>query len=106
HISQSSCRYTPSAPTKSPPHQQRAATKPALRGPARSSQPPQIAAADPSTTKKRVNIQPRLEIRQSQVVVKSSPPSERSRQETVFVMPIARERLSQKTLPWLAMPNG
>src|SRR6516165_1323929 len=57
---------TPMAEITSPPHQHNAATMPALRGPARSSQPPQIAADDPSTTKNSVYIQPRLEIRQSQ----------------------------------------
>src|SRR5262245_41389086 len=43
----------------SPPHQHRAETRPALRGPTRSSQPPQIAAETPSSTKKNVYIQPR-----------------------------------------------
>src|SRR4051794_5681472 len=42
-----------------PPAQQIVATTPALRGPARSSHPPQIAAETPSSTKKKVNIQPR-----------------------------------------------
>ena len=37
-----------------PPHQQSAAKTPALRGPTRSSQPPQIAAAEPRKTKKSV----------------------------------------------------
>eukprot|EP01041_Mallomonas_annulata_P025264 gene25265-biopygen18105 len=55
-----------------PPHQQTALTRPALRGPARSSQPPQIAADAPRNTKKRVYIQPSVATRQSQVVVKSS----------------------------------
>src|SRR5712671_1066268 len=36
----------------SPPHQHSAATTPALRGPARSSHPPQTAADDPSSTKR------------------------------------------------------
>src|ERR1700743_1485014 len=55
-----------------PPHQHSAATKAALRGPSRSSQPPQIAAADPSTTKKSVNIQPTSNCVQSQSVAKSA----------------------------------
>src|SRR4029079_16507230 len=42
-----------------PPHQHRAETRPALRGPACSSQPPQVAAETPSSTKKNVYIQPR-----------------------------------------------
>src|SRR5512136_1112329 len=62
----------PIAPSTSPPHQHKAATTPALRGPARSSQPPQIAADPPSTTKNSVYIQPMLATRQSHVVVNSS----------------------------------
>src|SRR4029079_11868240 len=42
-----------------PPHQHRAETRPALRGPTRSSQCPQVAADTPSSTKKNVYIQPR-----------------------------------------------
>ena len=60
------------APSTRPPHQQHAATTPALRGPTRSSQPPQIAAETPSKTKNSVYIQPMLAMRQSQVVVNSS----------------------------------
>jgi hypothetical protein len=52
-----------------PPHQHSADTAPALRGPARSSQPPHSAAEEPSNTKNRVYIQPRVAICQSQVVV-------------------------------------
>ncbi len=52
-----------------PPHQQIAETTPALRGPARSSQPPQTAALEPRKTKNRVYIQPRIGLSQSQVVV-------------------------------------
>src|SRR5688572_27474391 len=52
----------------SPPHQHRAATNPALRGPARSSQCPNIAAADPRKTKNNVYVQPSIETGQSQVV--------------------------------------
>ena len=55
----------------SPPHQQTADTTPALRGPACSSQPPQIAADDPRKTKKSVYIQPSIEIFQSYVVEKT-----------------------------------
>src|SRR5215468_4799364 len=88
----------------SPPHQHSAATTPALRGPARSSHPPQIAADEPSTTKNSVYIQPRLEMRQSQVVVKSSPKSVMSGQATLLSRPMARESGSQNTLKPYAMP--
>ncbi len=69
-----------------------------MRGPARSSQPPQIAAEEPSKTKNSVYIQPRLDIRQSQLVVNSSPINVRSGQATDLVMPIARDSGSQNTL--------
>ena len=78
HINHSWCVYTPSAEITRPPHQHSADTTPALRGPARSSQPPHNAAEQPSSTKNRVNIQPRLEMRQSQVVVNSSANSDMS----------------------------
>ena len=55
-----------------PPHQQTADTTPALRGPARSSQLPQMAADEPSSTKNSVYIQPSVEIFQSRRVVNSS----------------------------------
>ncbi len=45
---------------------------PALRGPARSSQPPHTAAEQPSSTKNRMYVTVMLEIRQSQLLVKSS----------------------------------
>src|SRR5271170_8250246 len=57
-----------------PPHQHRAATKPALRGPSRSNQPPQTAADAPKMTKNRVNIQPTSNWVQSQSVAKSAWP--------------------------------
>ena len=53
-ISHNWCIDTPIAAMPMPPHQQNAATTPALRGPTRSSQPPQIAAAAPRTTKNKV----------------------------------------------------
>src|SRR4249920_3398549 len=71
-ISQNWCRYTPSAEINMPPHQHTALTTPALRGPARSSQPPHSAAEQPRKTKNSVYIQPSVEIFQSQVVTKSS----------------------------------
>src|SRR5262245_58467924 len=63
------CRYTPTAENTKPPHQQQAATKPALRGPARSSQPPHTAADAPRNTKNSVYIHPSSLILQSQEVV-------------------------------------
>src|SRR5882672_5313774 len=65
------CRTRPPAEMTSPPHQQNAATTPALRGPARSSHPPQMAALEPRNTKNSVYIQPRIGLSQSQVVVNS-----------------------------------
>src|SRR3974377_2366310 len=98
HIIHSWWATTPAADITSPPHQHRAATTPALRGPTRSSQPPQIAADDPRNTKNSVYIQPRLGIRQSHVVVNSSPMSVRSGQTFDLEMPIARDSGSQNTL--------
>src|SRR5690242_7881517 len=94
----------PSAPSTSPPAQQHAATTPALRGPTRSSQPPQIAAETPSSTKNSVYIQPMLEIRQSQLVVNSSSISVRSGQVFAAVTPSARDSGSQNTENPYAMP--
>ena len=51
---------------KNPLDQQMAATTPVLRGPTRSTQAPNTAADDPRKTKKRVYIQPRVLIFQSQ----------------------------------------
>src|SRR5690348_16555516 len=88
-----------------PPHQQIAATTPALRGPACSSQPPQIAEAVPRKTKKSVNIQPSMLIFQSQVDEKIVAIADMSAgHSTDFVMPIACESGSQKTLKPYAMP--
>jgi len=64
---------TPTAEISRPPHQHTAATTAALRGPTRSSQPPHSAADEPRKTKKRVNIQPRSLIFQSQLVVNREP---------------------------------
>jgi hypothetical protein len=89
---------TPIAPRTRPPHQHNAATTPALRGPARSSQPPQSAADEPSTTKNSVYIQPRLATRQSQVVVNSSAMIDMSGHATLLLMPSARDSGSQNTL--------
>src|SRR6516162_7303419 len=94
----------PMAPSTRPPAQQNAATTPALRGPTRSSQPPQIAAETPSSTKNNVNIQPMLATRQSQVVVSSSSHSDMSGQALVAVSPMARDSGNQNTLKPYAMP--
>src|SRR6476659_1195290 len=67
HMSQSWWIWIPNAEISRPPHQHTAATTPALRGPARSSQPPQRAALDPRNTKNTVYIQPRLGLSQSHV---------------------------------------
>src|ERR1700727_3977286 len=87
----------PTAPISRPPAQHSAATKPALRGPTFSSQPPQGAAETPSTTKNSVNIQPMLATRQSQVVVNSSCASVISGQAFGAVRPSARDSGSQNT---------
>ncbi len=86
------------APSTRPPDQHSAATKPALRGPTFSSQPPQIAAETPSTTKNSVNIHPMLATFQSQVVVNSSCISDMSGQAFGALNPIARDSGSQNTL--------
>src|SRR5262252_1305067 len=95
---------TPAAPRANPPLQHNAATTPALRGPARSSHPPQIAADEPSTTKNSVYIQPRLETRQLQVVVNNSVRSEISLQPSGCGPPIARDSGNQNTLKPYAIP--
>src|SRR6516164_4382993 len=95
HIIHSWWVMTPAVEMTSPPHQHSAATTPALRGPTRSNQPPHSAADDPSSTKNSVYIQPRLETRQSQEVVKSSWRSVISGQATLLSMPTARDSGSQ-----------
>src|SRR6478672_5881671 len=72
-IIQNWCCWMPSAEISIPPHQHTAATTPALRGPARSSQPPQTAAAMPRIRKNSVNIHPRVEMCQSQLLANHSP---------------------------------
>ena len=84
---------------KRPPHQHSAATKPALRGPARSTQPPQMAAAEPRNTKNSVYIQPSSLIFQSQLVTNSAWTSDVSAgQATDLVTPIERDSGIQNTL--------
>jgi len=87
----------PMAPRTRPPAQQQAATKPALRGPTRSSQPPHMAADTPRMTKNNVYIQPMLATRQSQVVVNNSWISDMSGQVLLAVIPSARDSGSQNT---------
>ncbi len=83
---------------KKPPAQHNAATKPALRGPARSSQPPNTAADRPSITMPMVKMINRLVTCQSQLVVKRSPITDGLGQATDLSMPIARDSGSQNTL--------
>src|SRR5665213_527837 len=88
-----------------PPHQQIAATTPALRGPACSSQPPQMADAAPRNTKNSVNIQPSMLIFQSQADEKIVAITDMSAgHATDFEMPIACDSGSQNTLKPYAMP--
>src|ERR1700733_3143885 len=98
HSTHSWCVRMPTAPATRPPHQHSAATTPALRGPARSSQPPQSAADPPSTTKNSVYIQPSSLIFQSQLVVTSAAKIDWSGQASDLVMPMARDSGSQNTL--------
>jgi hypothetical protein len=89
----------PIAEISRPPHQQHAATKPALRGPARSSQPPHTYAAPPRNTKNSVNIQPSSLIFQSQVVANMRAKNDMSAgHATAWLMPTACDSGSQNTL--------
>src|ERR1700730_5508590 len=98
HNIHSWCRNTPPAEMTSPPHQQPAATTPALRGPARSSQPPQMAAADPRNTKNRVYVHPSMFNFQSQLVVSATARKLMSfGHSTDWEMPRALDSGSQKT---------
>src|SRR5512140_419484 len=98
HSIQTWWNFTPSAEITRPPHQQNAATTPALRGPAFSSQPPHSAAEEPSSTKNRVYIQPSVEIFQSQLVANicSKKPMSLAH-STAPVMPMACDSGSQNT---------
>src|SRR5260370_7569791 len=89
HSIQSWCVTTPMAEITSPPHQHSAATTPALRGPTRSSHPPQTAADDPSSTKNSVYIQPQLEVGQSHPLVKISATTVISQHPTLISIPIS-----------------
>src|SRR5215472_4034000 len=95
----------PSADITRPPHQHSPATKPAFRGPARSSQPPHTAAAAPRKTKNSVYIHPSSLIFQSHVVANARAMNDMSAgQATDCVMPMARDSGSQNTLNPYAMP--
>src|SRR6218665_644692 len=104
-IIQNWCKYTPRAENNMPPHQHRADTTPTLRGPTRSSHPPQSEADDPSKTKNRMYIQPRVETFHSQVVVKSCAKISCLSHASEFLIPSALDNGSQNTEnPW-AMPK-
>ena len=97
-IIQNWCRWMPRAENSMPPHQHRADTTPALRGPARSSQPPHSAAEQPRKTKNSVYIQPKVEIFQSQLVVNISAKKPTSGPHfTLSLMPKALDSGSQNT---------
>src|SRR5690349_5462864 len=105
HIIQIWCRYTPIAENTRPPHQQHAATNPALRGPARSSQPPHTAAAAPRKTKYSVYIQPSSLIFQSQLVETMRARKDMSGAQAIVDEPFtARDSGSQNTLKPYAIP--
>src|SRR6478672_3406328 len=104
HTNQSWWTTTPTAEISRPPHQHTAATTPALRGPARSSHPPNTAAAEPRNRKNIANIQVTSLLRQSQVVVVSADSSDMSLHSTDLVMPSARDIGIQNTLKPYAMP--
>src|SRR3954470_5457133 len=95
----------PTAPSSSPPHQHRAETTPVLRGPTRSTQPPQTAAAAPRKKMNRVNTQFRSATSQSQLVVnRAFRRPEPAGQAGGFAPPMARDSGSQNTLKPYAMP--
>src|SRR5215469_16419923 len=105
HNSQIWWMTTPNAEINRPPHHRNAAAKPALRGPTRSSHPPQIAEAVPRNTKNSVYIQPSMEIFQSQLVVKTLSRKLMSFGQSIdLVIPRALCRGSQKTEKPYAMP--
>src|SRR6185312_15504368 len=95
----------PSAPSRKPPPQQHAATKPALRGPTRSSQPPHSAADKPRKTMNNVNVNVSAPTDQSHVVVNNSPIQPVPAAHAIgLLMPSARASGNQNTLTPNAMP--
>src|SRR5690606_37945469 len=97
HIIHIWCTWMPIAEITRPPHQHSAATMPALRGPARSSQPPHSAAEQPSSTKNSVYIQPMVEMRQLHWVVNSSARMLMSAEQVAVPAPRDLDRGSQNT---------
>src|SRR5512138_1626208 len=98
HISHSWCVLTPTAEITRPTHQHSADATPALRGPARSSQPPNSAADRPRNTKNSVYITVTSVTLQSQLVVVSASSNDMSLHTVDLVIPIARDSGSQNTL--------
>jgi hypothetical protein len=85
--------------------QHSAATKPALRGPTRSSQPPKSAADKPRNTMNNVNIIVSMLTDQSHCVVNSSVTQRvPGAQASGLAMPGAFDNGSQNTLKPYAMP--
>ena len=89
-----------------PPHQQSAATTPALRGPTRSSQPPQMAAEVPSSTKNSVYIQPRSNWVQSQSVANRAWAVMATLPKNVVASPAHGIALSRPSATPTARPSG
>src|SRR5690242_14455548 len=105
HSSHIWCSWMPRAEIMNPPPQQNAATTPALRGPACSSQRPKMAADEPRNTKNRVNIQPSVLIFQSQLAANTCWRKLMSAGHgTEWVIPIALLSGSQNTLKPYAIP--
>ena len=88
-----------------PPHQHSIETKPALRGPSRSNQPPYNAAEQPSNTKNRVYIQPKSNCVQLQsVAVKARIVPDNF--SLNVVAPAAHAAKGLPSAPISALPNG
>src|SRR6185437_7675568 len=96
----------PKALTRRPPPQHSAATTPALRGPTRSSQPPQIAAETPSSTKNNVNIQPKSNWVQSQLVANKARPVMPTLPQKVVASPGQGTAVSRPCATPTARPSG
>ena len=105
HISHNWCEYTPYAEISKPPHQHKADTTPALRGPSRSNQPPQMAAAQPSNTKNSVYIQPKSNCVQLQSVANNASAVPANFSPNV-VAPAAQAASGLPSSPINALPSG
>ena len=88
-----------------PPAQHKVATEPALRGPERSSQPPQSAAEQPSKTKNNVYIQPKSNCVQLQSVANNARPVPLNFSAKV-VAPAAQVAKGLPSEPIKALPSG